>query len=793
MVSASSGQHHHRSTTKASNKSFKSRHATKSSLKAKNKGKVDDAGAIARKNQHQQVMSKIERRNKARQLQLTKKKDFETDSRIFRGKDAAPRIVAVVPLCGNVSSAAAVRSLLRSLDIEEEVPEYGICTTWVERFKQKIQWIVLRREMLAVLDGCKVADFVLLTLSATEQVDPFGESLIRAIEAQGVSNTHTLVQHLETVEPAKARPDVKKSLHSYISHFFPTTLKVHETESAQEAPNLIRSLCSSTPKGVHWRDDRSYLVAEEVWFEDEMLVVGGVVRGKGLKADRLVHIQGFGDFQIDKICAHPSSRRSRPAASNADAMAVDEEEEIGALEVLDAPTSDRESMQDISDAVSEAPETMSESRKGVLLDDHHYFDEDDDTVNKAYEMPKNVPAGTSKYQSAWFIDGEDYGSDVGGDTEDEDEDMDIDPEAPRPEDGMEGLAGPTAPTVAGTVYGDDAKSEMFLDPSPDQEFAQIAAFRNRQKELEEDREFPDEIELPPNVLARERLARYRGLKSLRTSKWDTSEDRPWQPEDWEHLARIQDYRGSKNRCINEALAGGVAPGTKVLVYLCNGSAEIAEAFRPERPMVLWGLLRHEHKQAVVNVALTASTDYEGEPVKSKDEIILQIGPRRLHVNPIFSVAGGTGANNVAKFERFLIPGRTSVATFVGPVTWGPVPVVAWKRGDGETDWELVGQGSFLNVDRERVVAKRIVLTGHPYKIHKRMVTVRYMFFNQEDVNWFKAIPLYTRRGRSGFIKESLGTHGYFKATFDGRINPQDAVAISLYKRVFPRGSTEFAE
>jgi pre-rRNA-processing protein TSR1 len=420
-------------------------------------------------------------------------------------------------------------------------------------------------------------------------------------------------------------------------------------------------------------------------------------------------------------------------------MAVDED--TGALEVLDAPTSEQDDLQelapeeavmeDISDNISEAPTAMSESRKGVLLDDHHYFDDDEDTANKAYEMPKKLPPGTSKYQSAWFIDGEDYGSDVGGDSEDEkeDEDMDMDEEA-RPEDGMEGFAGPAAPTVAGTVYGDDAKSEMFLDPSPEQEFAAITAFRNRQKELEEEREFPDEIELPPNVLARERLARYRGLKSLRTSKWETSEDRPWQPEDWERLARIQDYRCTKNRCINEALAGGVAPGTKVLVYLRNGSVEVVEAFRPERPMVLWGLLRHEHKQAVVNVSITASTDYEGEPVKSKDELILQIGARRLHVNPIFSVAGGTGSNNVAKFERFLIPGRTSVATFVGPVTWGSVPVVAWKRGDGETDWELVGQGSFLNVDRERVVAKRIVLTGHPYKIHKRLVTVRYMFFNE---------------------------------------------------------------
>lgn len=61
-----------------------------------------------------------------------------------------------------------------------------------------------------------------------------------------------------------------------------------------------------------------------------------------------------------------------------------------------------------------------------------------------------------------------------------------------------------------------------------------------------------------------------------------------------------------------------------------------------------------------------------------------------------------------------------------------------------------------------------------------------MFFNAEDVAWFKALQLWTRRGRSGFIRDSLGTHGYYKAAFDGKINPQDAVAVSLYKRVWPR-------
>lgn len=63
-----------------------------------------------------------------------------------------------------------------------------------------------------------------------------------------------------------------------------------------------------------------------------------------------------------------------------------------------------------------------------------------------------------------------------------------------------------------------------------------------------------------------------------------------------------------------------------------------------------------------------------------------------------------------------------------------------------------------------------------------------MFFNREDVEWFKALQLWTKRGRSGYVKESLGTHGYFKATFDGKINPQDSVGVSLYKRVWPRNS-----
>lgn len=87
-----------------------------------------------------------------------------------------------------------------------------------------------------------------------------------------------------------------------------------------EASNLLRSLGDKMPKGVLWRESRARMLAEEVgWIantndeqpvastssaviqETGTLTVSGVIRGSNFSANRLVHIQGFGDYQVEKV------------------------------------------------------------------------------------------------------------------------------------------------------------------------------------------------------------------------------------------------------------------------------------------------------------------------------------------------------------------------------------------------------------------------------------------------------------------------------------------------------------
>ncbi|QIW97328.1 hypothetical protein AMS68_002846 [Peltaster fructicola] len=796
MGAPTGDQHHHRSTTKQSHKPFKSRHASKSELKERSKGKVERLETGARRTPQQQMLSKLGRRNQAKQKRINHAAKKDEENSVFNGRDGAPRVIAIVPLCQDIDTHTIAKDLNLSVEVDTEAAQ-GHWRVEIPRFKQRVQYLTPKRDLFATLDACRVADFVLFVLSAEAEVDQLGEQMLKCIESQGVSTVITGVHNLSTVEPAKRRTDVLKSLKSFITHFFATQEKVHDLANRQECSNIMRSLCTTAPKGVRWREDRSWMVVEGVKWQDEQCTISGVVRGRNLKADRLVQVGDWGDFKIAKITAASLQTQKK---HKSDAMVVDDVDDD---QILELPSEEQDDLDELApedtimDDGTRAQSTAYSDRKHVLLDDHTYHDEDDE--DEVVTAPKRLPRGTSKYQAAWYLDNV---SDSGSDMEDVEE-----------EDEFDGLHeyGPAdghfdaAPEPTEGAPSEYPQSEMFDDRAPEDEADQLEAYRKqRREEAENDLEFPDEIELHPHGSARERLAKYRGLKSLRTSNWDAEEDLPFQPETWDRLLEIADPKAARNRVMKDALIGGVKAGQRVDILLQIQPEQVAELQALPTPTSLFSLLKHEHKRTVINVSMTLPSDYPA-PLKSKTELILQCGPRRLRINPLFSQAGNT-PNNVHKFERYLHPGRTAVASFIGPVCWGSVPCIYFMPAQNGSDdavedlaqamadsgssaFEPIATGTLLAPSTSRVIAKRIILAGHPYKIHKRVVTIRYMFFNNEDVEYFKSLPLWTRRGRSGYIKETLGTHGYFKATFDGKINPMDSVGISLYKRVWPRAAS----
>ncbi|EGV66340.1 ribosome biogenesis protein tsr1 [Yamadazyma tenuis] len=757
------GGHSHRATVKKDHKPFKAKHATKGHLKNITKGKVEKSSGSGKQIKS---MSKIERKNQIKQLKENKILETKLTRKVFEGFQGAEKVVTIIPLTNDISAAQIASSLVNIVkdpnEIEYEFKLPSVTNIRVQRFRSNLKIIVPdSNDLLSILDAAKVSDFVLFGISATQEVETtYGEQILRAVTAQGIASVFGVVPNLVSAFPKKnLQNDIRQSLSSYFKHFFPTEEKLYALESESDCLTCIRTICQKFPKSVKWRDARGYMVTDNVYAEDGNLVVlEGTVRGVGFNCNNLIHIPGKGDFQIDHI--------EKVSREMGDYILPDENQE--SLEELNP---EEVQMEDDWDGFEDEGNNLD---YGVRMDGKEYFD---DGSRDLQRRKFKVPQGTSEYQSKWLLDDVLEGvSDVESVDEDEfpgfeDNHLEDDDEMEADEDDMNGTT-------------ENGESEMFVDLSPEEEQRQLAEFRANAKE---DQEFPDEIELHPNESAKDVLNKYRGLKSLANCDWDYDEYDDEAPKEWSRLLRISNYKSTKNKVHKEAIKNAqVTIGNKVKIYI-KAPADIIQDCTT-KPYIVYGLLEHEHKLAVVNFFYENWEDFE-ESIPSKETIIAQYGPRRQVIKPIFNQASNS-PNNVHKLERFHHPGNASIATCIAPVLFYNAPTIFFRQAE-DGSLQIIGQGTFLNCDHTRVVAERAILTGHPLKIHKNVVTVRYMFFNPEDINWFKAVPIYTTSGRTGFIRESLGTHGYLKASFEGKLSAQDVVAMNLYKRTWPEFSTQF--
>ncbi|TFK44273.1 ribosome biogenesis protein tsr1 [Crucibulum laeve] len=767
--------HHHRPTLKQQNKGFKSKHATKGSLKEAAKGRIARQSPKASPTSNSAAQSRLSRRNNAKQAQAKKRDALVSATRVFNGVDGAPRIVAVIPLTADVSTKGTVLSLAESLDVSaEDCLEDGVWKMRAERFKTSLQYrTVPYKSFYAALDACKVADYVVFVLSPVVEVDTWGDTLLRTLQAQGLPDVVTVMSSDSTLD-AKARPGIVKSLLSFIQYFDPSQTRVFDLHASADRLNALRSLSEGKPADVRWREGRSWVLGENSEWDNGVLKVTGVVRGSSLSANRLVHLPNFGDYQISRIMSAPIPRQSKSGH-----IATMEVEPTVIAEPDPSSADSLVSSNDPDDLANEQTWPTEEEMNGTANEMQPPIP--DANAGTTPKSVRRIPKGMSEYQAAWIIDED-------GDEDEDEEEEDGEGKAAGSEVEMEKAELEEEEEMQDMPMEEDVdldskKNVAFQDLDNEEEEKQLNSWRNRKREEEDDLSFPDEIDTPMDIPARTRFQRFRGMRSFRTSPWDTYENLP---RDYARIFQFEDFkrteRGVRKRAEQEL--GTVEPGTRVTVYL----QDVPQEAVLRAPITIFSLLQHEHKVTVLNFTVQRNTEYEGS-VRSKDPLILCVGPRRLAVNPVYSQhtrGGGKGANNVHKFERFLRHGVTNVVTTYGPVVYGKQPCVLLRESSDLQAPHLVAMGSFLNPDTTRVIAKRILLTGHPFKVHKKTATVRYMFFNSDDVHYFKPIQLHTKHGRTGHIRESLGTHGYFKAYFDGPINQMDTVCMSLYKRVFPK-------
>ncbi|MCO5562342.1 hypothetical protein L7F22_015968 [Adiantum nelumboides] len=684
-----------------------------------------------------------------------------------------------------------------------------------------------------------------------------------------VSNLNSKYQNGKKSGPLlKASNETRKSLLSFAKYFAPEVEKVYSLDEKSEKSSLIRTIATSTPRRIAWRDFRSWLVGEGGSWEandhqgsnadEEMetsnghgeekkgtLKIQGWIRGNNLSSNRLVHIPDFGDFQVDQIRFKPilDEKSIRRFEKLREKRAQEEEKKRNGEEIKEVEMVDADSSSNLNGTESEVgeeetprdllPDDLLDSRDEEFADDLVSENEVDDLANEqtwpteeemkghlnfsrdgedeldqdSKDMPPPAAPGTTpfkiekngkgkskgkgegilsdKYKAAWIVESDD---------EHQDDEDNLDDDIIQEEQDAEMIDKEPELEESGIISGDEeVATEMGFDEDEEEYQLALKAYseeRARLKSEREDLNFPDEVDTPLTISARKRFERYRGLKSFRTSPWILMKI---------YLLIIQRFF---NLMIGREVWIKDAPLSMARRAGVEGSKNDSDV-NDLVPFTLFGLMRHEHKKSVLNFTCTRNTEYEGT-VKSKDPLILSLGPRRFKINPIFSQhTRSTGSNNVHKFERFLRPGvgSISVCSIFAPVTFGSPSAVLFKertlegvngydqRGVGARQMPyLVGSGNLLSAEPTRINAKRIVLTGHPFKVHKKTATIRFMFFNPEDVRYFQPVTLHTKYGRTGHIKDSLGTHGYFKAHFDGPINQMDTIMLTLYKRVFPKWS-----
>ncbi|XP_047327231.1 pre-rRNA-processing protein TSR1 homolog [Impatiens glandulifera] len=780
------------------NKPHKTRFASKSSRNV-HKVSLQDKSKAAKSDRNVGKGAREVRLQRNKMAMEQKRAAVLKEKRASSGSESSPRVIVLYGLSQAVDLDSLERDLLTLLTANE-----NNANTTVASSEYKLRATVMKAphgDLLSSMEMAKVADLLVFVVSAHTNkegstgsyIDNTGSQFLSVFRAIGLPSTTVLIRDLP--DDPKKRHGAKKICTSSLVSEFPQDCRFYPADTKDELHKfmwLFRDQRLSVP---HWRNQRPYLMAQKVDMVDDdnnteecTLLLSGYLRSRSLSIYQPVHVSGAGDYQISyiEVLKDPCPLNTRKERDLMDA------EEASDFQV-------------ISTLIAEHKVSLPVENKPKALDGEQTWPteaemaEADRNHQEKKRKKRKLPVGTSDYQAAWIVD----------DSDSDDSIMD--------NDGMvldEYTASLTGHEDNKNLeLDDDQASLQFTARESDEETEvdtvmmegenltreQIEEEIKKIKEAHaEDEEFPDEVDTPFDVPARKRFAKYRGLKSFRTSSWDARESLPL---DYSRIFYFLNFARTQKHVLADALAMdeltkalamkkesnlvSVPPGTYLRIVICRVAKSVAHKLcniSNKMPIIASGLFEEESKMSVLHFSIKKNDNYEA-PIKAKEELIFHVGFRQVVCRPIFSSGNITVDKN--KMERFLHPGQFSIASIYAPLSFPSLPLVALKRGDDST-LTVAAFGSLRSVDPDKIILKRIILTGYPQRVSKLKSSIRYMFHNPEDVKWFKPVEVWSKNGRRGRVKEPVGTHGAMKCVFNGVLQQHDTVCMSLFKRTFPK-------
>ncbi|XVE94426.1 hypothetical protein REPUB_Repub02eG0007500 [Reevesia pubescens] len=778
------------------NKAHKTRFSSKSSRNI-HRVSQKDKNRITKSDRNVTKGARVARLQRSKMLREQKRAALLKEKRASSGSASPPRVILLFPLSASVNVNSLAEDLLRLLSADGT----RALSSTVASSEYKLRATVLQAphgDLLSCMEMANVADLIAFVASATEEstcdyIDSFGSQCFSVFRSLGLPSTVVLIRDLPI--ELKRRNEAKKTCASSLTSEFPEDCKFYPADTKDDLHKFMWLFKEQRVTTPHWRNHRPYLMAQKVDMVPDdsnpgkcTLLLTGYTHAHSFSVNQLVHVSDAGDFQLSKIeiIKDPIPLNAR---KEHDAMDSDDIQDVEVVCSLAPDPLNQEALlvENIPDPLAGEQTWPTEAEMA----------EADGNQKQKKLRKRTLPRGTSEYQAAWIID----------DTDEDNSDAKDDGDDSKDDDGMvldegesgfpsqEGTNNPDFDEDQGSLYLRDSDEETENDSvmmeGENLTREQIEEEIKKIKEAHaEDEEFPDEVDTPLDVPARKRFAKYRGVKSFRTSSWDPKESLP--PEyarifAFDNFARTQKHVIAKSLEMEQEGRDDCVPaGSYARLYVKEVPLDVASklcvALRTA-PIILCGLLQHESKMSVLHFSIKKHDSYDA-PIKAKEELIFHVGFRQFVARPIFSTDNINSDKH--KMERFLHAGRFSVASIYAPISFPPLPLIVLKAAGGASTPTVAAVGSLRSIDPDRIILKKIILTGYPQRVSKLKATVRYMFHNPEDVRWFKPVEVWTKCGRRGRIKEPVGTHGAMKCIFNGGLQQHDTVCMSLYKRAYPK-------